>query len=161
KIDARNGAFGVAPQECDGAIITGNFWAFDADSERLDVRYLNYLTMTPIFVDFSVRASEGTTNRRYLQEPKFLAQQVFLPPLDEQRRIVHRIEELAAKVNEAQGLRHRAGEESEVVLSSAVSSMFVNSLVWRKVGEIVSKKKGSVRSGPFGSQLLHEEFVDS
>lgn len=29
KIDARNGAFGVVPEEADGAIITGNFWAFD------------------------------------------------------------------------------------------------------------------------------------
>jgi type I restriction enzyme, S subunit len=88
KIDARNGAFGVLPQECQGAIITGNFWAFDPASARLDVRYLNYLTMTPLFVDFCVRASEGTTNRRYLQESKFLAQKILLPPLDEQRRII-------------------------------------------------------------------------
>src|SRR5579862_2582789 len=84
KIDARNGAFGIVPPECDKAIITGNFWTFDTDPSRLDARFLNYLTMSPLFVDFCVRASEGTTNRRYLQEPKFLAQRIDLPHLDEQ-----------------------------------------------------------------------------
>jgi len=34
KIDARNGAFGVLPRHCDGAVITGNFWAFDVDPAR-------------------------------------------------------------------------------------------------------------------------------
>src|SRR5437588_13085167 len=35
KIDARNGAFGIVPLDCDGAIITGNFWAFDVDQTCL------------------------------------------------------------------------------------------------------------------------------
>ena len=81
KIDARNGAFGLLADECDNAIITGNFWAFDADHARLSSAFFDYLTKTPLFVEFSVRASEGTTNRRYLQEGKFLAQEIPLPPL--------------------------------------------------------------------------------
>ncbi len=44
KIDARNGAFGIVPSECDGAIITGNFWTFEPDRTQLDARYFNYLT---------------------------------------------------------------------------------------------------------------------
>ena len=126
KIDARNGAFGVVPEECDEAIITGNFWAFDTDDERLDVRYLNYLTKTRLFVDSCIRASEGTTNRRYLQEPKFLAQSTPLPPLPEQRRIVARIEELAARIEEARGLRRQAVEEAEALLGSATIPIFDN-----------------------------------
>src|SRR6266496_5412642 len=66
KIDARNGAFGILPGECDRAIITGNFWAFDANGERLSPAYFSFLTKTPMFVEFCVRASEGTTNRLYL-----------------------------------------------------------------------------------------------
>jgi type I restriction enzyme S subunit len=111
KIDARNGAFGIVPPECNGAIITGNFWAFDVDIAQLDSRYLNYLTRTSIFVDYCYRASEGTTNRSYLQEGKFLSQELLFPPLEEQRRIVARIEELAAKIEEARGLREEALQE--------------------------------------------------
>jgi type I restriction enzyme S subunit len=40
-----------------------------------------------------------------------------LPPLPEQRRIVARIEELAAKINEARRLRQKAAEEAERLLA--------------------------------------------
>src|SRR6266550_3177673 len=66
KIDARNGAFGILPLACDNAIITGNFWAFDVDTNRMLPAYFDWLTKTSLFVDFCVRASEGTTNRKYL-----------------------------------------------------------------------------------------------
>lgn len=45
------------------------------------------------------------------------------PPLSEQRRIVARIEELAAKIEEARGLRKKAGEEIEVLIASVLSSI--------------------------------------
>lgn len=119
KIDARNGAFGILPNECDNAIITGNFWTFDADNDRLFVPYFDYLTRTPLFVDFCVRASEGTTNRRYLQEDKFLAQEIELPPLQEQRRVVARIEELNGKIREVRDLRrHEELELSQMLLGA-------------------------------------------
>lgn len=115
KIDARNGAFGIVPSEADGAVITGNFWAFDIDERRVEPRFFYYLTTTPSFVDFCVRSSEGTTNRRYLQEPVFLAQPVALPMLHEQRRIVALLDELAALIGEAQELRAKAREEAEAL----------------------------------------------
>lgn len=118
KIDARNGAFGVLPEECDNAIITGNFWAFDADKERLLAPFFDYLTKTPLFIEFCIHASEGTTNRLYLQEDKFLAQKIPLPPLSEQRRIVARIEKLADQIHEARTLRHQAAKEAEALIVS-------------------------------------------
>jgi type I restriction enzyme S subunit len=124
KIDARNGAFGVLPKECDNTIITGNFWAFDADHERLLPTYFDYLTKTPLFVEFCVRASEGTTNRRYLQEDRFLAQAIRLPPLAEQRRVVARIDELEGQVQEARFLRHQCLEEARVLFEQGRASLF-------------------------------------
>ena len=32
-IDSRNGAFGVIPDELDGAIVTNGFWYFDEEKE--------------------------------------------------------------------------------------------------------------------------------
>jgi type I restriction enzyme S subunit len=70
------------------------------------------------FVEECRRASEGTTNRVRLQEGKFLAREILLPPLEEQRRIVVRIEELEAKIGEARGLRRQAMEEAEQIMAA-------------------------------------------
>ena len=118
KIDARNGAFGILPEDCNNSIITGNFWAFDIDKSLLDSKYFNYLTKTPLFVEFCIKASDGTTNRRYLQEDKFLSMKISLPPLEEQRRIVSKVEELAGKIEEARSLREQTIKNTKSFVTS-------------------------------------------
>lgn len=140
KIDARNGAFGIVPESCDRAIITGNFWTFDVNAEKLDIRYLNYLTKTPSFVEFCIRASEGTTNRRYLREHLFLAQRIPLPPLAEQRRIVARIEALAGKVEEARRLRETAVAQTGALLATYVTELLSQFSVSDKLGSVLNGK---------------------
>jgi len=84
KIDARNGAFGVVPQELDKGIITGNFWTFDVDYSLINPHYLTLLTGTKEFQKLCQTASVGTTNRNYLQEDLFLNFEIPLPKLTEQ-----------------------------------------------------------------------------
>jgi type I restriction enzyme S subunit len=79
---------------------------------------------TASFVEKCQRASEGTTNRVRLQENKFLALEIPLPPLAEQQRVVARIEELAAQIHEARTLRRQAAEEAEALIASARSRFF-------------------------------------
>lgn len=88
KIDARNGAFGVVPEELDGSIITGNFWTFDVDYGIINPHYLALLATTNAFVGFCAQASNGTTNRHYLQESLFLNIKVPVPSLEEQNKLV-------------------------------------------------------------------------
>ena len=88
KIDARNGAFGVVPTELDGGVITGNFWTYDVNYNLVNPFYLTLLTTTPAFVNYCEKASNGTTNRHYLQESLFLDIQIPLPNLIEQDNIV-------------------------------------------------------------------------
>lgn len=88
KIDARNGAFGVVPEELDGGIITGNFWTFDVDYSIINPHYLALLTTTDAFIQFCEQASNGTTNRHYLQEPLFLNIKVPVPSLEDQNKLV-------------------------------------------------------------------------
>jgi type I restriction enzyme S subunit len=133
KIDARNGAFGILPKEGDQAIITGNFWAFDALETRLDASFLRYLTLTQDFVNFCIRASEGTTNRRYLQEEKFLQQVIPLPPVEEQRRIVARVDAIASRTTEARRLREEANAEVTACFVSERSLCFRTSATGRTV----------------------------
>jgi type I restriction enzyme, S subunit len=135
KIDARNGAFGVIPSNGGGAIITGNFWVFDIDTRQIDSKFIEYLTKTHLFIDFCIRASEGTTNRLYLQENAFLSQQIPLPPLEEQRRIVARIEELSAKISQIRELRAENKQNIQKMLLSAFVSI-TEEAQYRKMTEV-------------------------
>jgi type I restriction enzyme S subunit len=119
RIDARNGALGIVPPELDEAIVTNDFPVFNVVENRLLPTYLGWMCRTASFVEECKRASEGTTNRVRLQEDKFLACEIPLPPLAEQRRVVARIEALAVQIHEARTLRHQAAEEAEALLTTA------------------------------------------
>ena len=115
RIDARNGAMGLVPESLEGALVTNDFPLFNLNTERLQPEYLGWLSRTAGFVELCRRASEGTTNRVRLQEGRFYALEIPLPPLSEQRRVVARIEKLANQINEAQNYRQEAAEEAEAL----------------------------------------------
>jgi len=119
RIDARNGAIGLVPGSLDGAVVTNDFPVFAVNTSRVLPEYLNWLSKTADFVDLCKRASEGTTNRVRLQEERFLGLEILLPTVSEQRRIVARIEELAAKIGEARRLREMAMTETGMLIGAA------------------------------------------
>ena len=100
RIDARNGASGLIPDELDGAVVTNDFPLFDIDNDRLDAAFFGWMSKTASFVELCRRASEGTTNRIRLSEDRFKTLDIPLPPLDVQRRIVARLGSLAEKVKQ-------------------------------------------------------------
>lgn len=105
KIDARNGAFGVVPQELDKGIITGNFWTFDVDYSLINPHYLTLLTGTKEFQKLCQTASVGTTNRNYLQEDLFLNFEIPLPKLSEQEKLLSNYN---SKISQANLLEQQA-----------------------------------------------------
>ena len=120
KIDARNGAFGVVPEDLDGGIITGNFWTFDVNYDIVNPHYLALLTTTKAFVDFCEQASNGTTNRHYLQEPLFLNIKVPIPSLDEQNKLV---EEYNKQISSADSLMEEAKQEEKDIQTYIISKL--------------------------------------
>ena len=99
KIDARNGAFGIVPEELDNAIITGNFWAYDINNLiDTDKYYLNYILFSEEFRKICSMSSSGVTNRRYLDEELFLNQEIPLPKLDIQLKKVEEIRSIELKM---------------------------------------------------------------
>ncbi len=120
RIDARNGAFGLVPDSLDRAVVTNDFPVFNLNIRLLLPSFLEWMSKTQSFVDLCKAASEGTTNRVRLKEERFLATKVNLPSLEEQQRIVARIEELAAKIEEARGLRQQAETEADALLRSMI-----------------------------------------
>lgn len=100
KIDARNGAFGIVPKEANGAIITGNFWAYDVDYRKANIKYLLFILSSNSFVEKWFVCSNGSGNRLYLQEELFLNTKIPLPTLKEQKRIVSEYENKISVANE-------------------------------------------------------------
>ena len=84
KIDARYGAFGIAPEEVEGAVITGNFWAYDVNKKKVNIEWFNQFTNSRDFYDLCERASSGITHRKYLDENFFLNHEIYLPSVGEQ-----------------------------------------------------------------------------
>jgi len=87
-IDARNGAFGIIPEELDGAIVTNDFWYFKIDESIISKKLFLELTATTWFDEICTRGSDGTTNRVRLQKDKFFNQKVFLPDFKEQEMLL-------------------------------------------------------------------------
>lgn len=129
KIDARNGAFGVVPDELDGSIITGNFWTFDVNYNIVNPHYLTLLTTTQAFVRFCEQASNGTTNRHYLQEPLFLNIKVPIPSLEEQDKLV---EEYNNKMEQATQQEKQASEY-ELDIKNYISTVLKTNTVGHEV----------------------------
>lgn len=158
RIDARNGAFGLIPEDLDGAIVSNDFPVFNLGLSRVTPRFLAWMSKTQNFVEICKAASEGTTNRVRLKVDRFLTTEIPLPPLDEQRRIVARIEALAAKIEEARGLRQRITSEADVLWQSALTAAFLNAAdcgqatTFGEVCEVV--RGGSPR--PAGSPVYYD-----
>ncbi len=128
RIDARNGAIGVVPPELDGAVVSNDFPTFDLSTQHLVPAFLGWMSKTAAFVDRCRAASEGTTNRVRLQEERFLVQEIPLPPLEEQRRIVARLDVFCAKITEAHSLSRQALDEAEAVFEEARATLFQGAL---------------------------------
>ncbi len=88
KIDARNGAFGVIPEDLEGAIVTNDFPVFDVDATKILPQFMVLISTTPQFVEFARKCSSGTTNRKRIDIDAFLQQAIPLPSLDEQNVIL-------------------------------------------------------------------------
>jgi len=112
------------PESLAGAVVTQDFPVWALDPERAFPPYIGWYLRTPDFWEECRRHSHGTSGRERLS-PKELPNVMFpVPPLDEQHRIVARIEELAALIEEARGLRFEAKEEAKVLLGSVKNDVF-------------------------------------
>jgi len=124
EIDAKVGGFGLVPPELEGAIVSSHYFLFVIDESVLEKPFLNYFIRTPAFQEQV--SARGSTNYAAIRPHHVLEYEIPLPPLDEQRRIVARIEELAAKVEAAQALREQIETEQRALLYSIFKQVSAN-----------------------------------
>jgi restriction endonuclease S subunit len=136
---ATKAAFGVVAGDSAGCLVTGDFPIFVADTRTLDPAFMRAVFQTSAFqTDASARAV-GTTERRRLKEPDFLAMRVAMPSPPEQRRIVDVLSALDAQI------AARAGEieRARATLSRLNSDLIEALPSSRTLGDFTA-----IRSGP-------------
>ncbi len=117
EIDAKVGGFGMVPDDLKGAIVSSHYFLFTVDRSKLLPEFLGFYVRTPDFRD-QVKA-QGSTNYASIRPAYVLKYKIPLPSVDEQRRIVAKIERLVDKLNEAHGLREGATDTTSAFLVSS------------------------------------------
>lgn len=133
KIDARNGAFGVVPDELDGAIVTADFPVFNVNQEKIIPQYLFLLSSTKAFARFAQSCSRGTTNRQRIDIALFLSQRIPLPSLTEQKIIVSNYN---TKIQQAEDL-----EKKSIQIEKDIETYLLESLGISQNEEVKDKEK--------------------
>lgn len=170
RIDARNGAMGLVPVDLDGAVVTNDFPTFNVNRERLVPAFLGWLCRTSAFVNTCRTASEGTTNRVRLKEDRFMKQEIRLPTVKEQQRIVRRIDSLVSKIDEARGIAIKCNLLTNQLARSRFSSIIAGApckkmlevapLVRRKVEPRLGEEYAELGIRSFGRGSFHKPSLD-
>ncbi len=104
KIWARNGSVSVITEDLDGSFGSSEFPTYAIDKSLLLPAWFNWFSKTKDLWAQCDKLSKGTSGKNRLRPEQFLDVRFPLPPLDEQRRIVSRLDclhELIEKRREA------------------------------------------------------------
>lgn len=106
------------------------------DPSVCDAHYLYHLLMTQKD-ELLVPLMQGTANVS-LKEQDIAGVEIPLPSLAGQRRVVARIKELGAQIDEARTLRHQAAGEAEALLPRAAEELLSNGFPLSQLEEVCS-----------------------
>ena len=159
-INAAKGAIAIYGEENTEPIAaTIHYGSYIPNKDRVDVKFLWWLLRSRTFRDLLLEYVPGGIKTE-LKAKRLLPVPIPLPRIAEQQRIVARIEELAAKIEEAKGLRQKAVEEAEAFLASASDNAFKLRGGWdeAKIGDFCEQPQygytASATSDQIGPRLL-------
>ena len=147
RIDARNGAFGIIPDELEGAIVTNDFLAFDINEDEVEREFFNVFLQSPVFLEACIKASRGNTNRKRVDEDFFLNYPVNLPPLPDQHDLIKQIHKGRTKLALAQ---------HEITLQQSLLAKLKQAILQEAIqGKLTADWRAAYPDVEPASQLLH------
>jgi type I restriction enzyme, S subunit len=126
KIWVRHGSVAIASSTVEGCAASGEFPTFELNRDLVFPGWIHWQTRTRDFWSKCDSLSRGTSGKNRIKPELFLTIEVPLPSLQDQRRIVARIESLSARIEEARGLRQQTNEETGVLATRACSQILDN-----------------------------------
>ena len=170
RIDARHGACGLVPKNLDGAVVTNDFPVYTPKDNKILPRYLELISKTHFFVDACKRASEGTTNRVRLKEPRFFNIEIPLPDITVQKVLVDKVGLALGNLEEIKLLRSSLLDDAQAMLNSAFHKIIegavykpmskVAPLERRKVEIDVNAEYPELGVRCFGNGTFHKPILD-
>ena len=149
RIWAQKGSAGIVPPELEGSVVTNDFPVIELDLTRVYPPYISWYVKTREFWETCRKHSRGTSGRERLSPKELPNIEIPLPDIEEQKRIVARIESLIARIEEARRLRDEAAKEIEN-LTRIKSKFFDGDLEkWdkKRLFEVISINMGQSPSG--------------
>lgn len=126
-------------------------------SERIYPNYLKHLLISDFFNAQFMATVSGVGGSLLRARPTFVSKiKIPLPPLTEQKRIA----QILDKADELRQKRQQSIDKLDELLQACFLKIFENEKCsMSQIKDLLENEK-SIRTGPFGSQLLHSEFVD-
>ena len=154
-IVGRKGSLGEVTFSYDPCWAIDTTYYIDESATTTDLRWLYYRMKAMPLTRLNRAAAVPGLNRE-----DAYSQPLLLPPIEEQRRI-------AAVLDAVDALRAKR-RLAITKLDSLTQAIFIDMFDdgkrdgWEtsSVANLAAPARGSIRTGPFGSQLLHEEFVE-
>lgn len=146
---AWEGAVAVAAESEAGMIGSHRFVTFRPKESSCDVRYLQYYFRHGAGLEVAKRASPGSAGRnRTFGIQRFLRQSIMLPSVEEQRRVVAKIEHLRRKIDEARGLSAKSRLASELLWRGGADAVLkdIDEPLWVPLGDVVEISGGGTPS---------------
>lgn len=134
KINPRINRVWKVSQFTDNELIASSEWIVIRNN-HIDANYLMYCFQSKYFREFMLSNVSGVGGSLMRAQPKYVqTYPIPLPPLSEQQRIVERIEELFAKLDEAKERLQEAAESFAVRKAAILHKAFTGELTkqWRR-----------------------------
>ena len=118
------GKTGIIPNELDGANLTENAAKFVFDNSKYDKFFLLYFTNSIPFLE-QIGLATKTVAMPKLALTRLKEVEIPLPPFEEQKRIVDKLDNLFAKIDKAIALHQKNCEEADIFMASVLNDVFV------------------------------------
>ena len=120
RLFAFEGAYAIVPEDMDGVFVSNEYPTFVVNHDRLLPRYLLWMFKRPEVWRQVAVGSKGMGDRRQRVHPEqVLRHRINLPSLDEQQRIVQRLDTVAALVDERRRAIEAAERDMQAILLKA------------------------------------------
>lgn len=159
---ATTGKLGIVPEGIDKVYLNQRVGRFINDKNKLDRNYLYYFLLSSEcqtqINNLAAGAAQPNISGSQLESIK-----IPLPPLAVQKQIAAVLEKADTLRSQCQQMEQELNTLAQSVFLFKVGDNHIDHSKWPlyTIESLCQSEKGSMRTGPFGSDLKHSEFVES